>query len=206
MEFVFAKSENLLEESNNTFDSSFLTAFDAVAEGFWKMQEHPLLWKVSSHLPISFVRLVKPETANMFKMLKVSLIHSLLQRCSSHIWIRAKSLLTALCSQYAENCLQHYEKNGNTTSHPVVFDNLSTLPHQIKVTEALDILIAGADTTASTLTTGLLHILSNPIICDKLARALSEVDPGSDRPASCQLLELEKIDYLVCNFAVRSIG
>jgi cytochrome P450 len=95
--------------------------------------------------------------------------------------------------QYAETCLLHYEKNGNTTSHPVLFDGLSTLPHKTKVGEALVILIAGADTTASTLTTGLLHILSNPLICDKLTRELCEED------SSFQLLKLEKLEYLVFN-------
>lgn len=102
-------------------------------------------------------------------------------------------------TQFAESCLQHYEKKGNITSHPVVFDNLSTLPYQQKVTEAMDILIAGADTTAATLTAGLIHILSNPDIYDKLVWALSEAGLGCDGTPSFRLLELEKIPYLVCD-------
>lgn len=97
-----------------------------------------------------------------------------------------------LLSQFAESCLQHYTIHGNTTPHPVVFDNLSSVPHDLKVTEALDVLIAGADTTASTLTTGILHVLSSPDIHAKLRQALNDTDP-----AGVQLLELEKIDYLV---------
>ena len=106
-------------------------------------------------------------------------------------------------TQFAESCLQHYERNGNTTSHPVVFDNLSTLPYQQKVTEALDILIAGADTTAAALTAGLINIISNPDIHDKLVRALSEANLGCDGAPSFRLLELEKIHYLVCAYAPR---
>ncbi|KAJ5753488.1 uncharacterized protein N7511_007641 [Penicillium nucicola] len=161
MEFVFAKPENLLDDDNNEFESWFQAAFDAAAESFWLMEERPWLWKMSNYLPLSFVELVKPEAANVFKLL-----------------------------QYAETCLQHYEKNGNTTSHPVLFDHLSTLPHQIKVAEALIILVAGSDTTASTLTSGLLHILSNPLICDRLTQELSDADP------SFQMLNLEKVKYL----------
>jgi Cytochrome P450 len=78
-----------------------------------------------------------------------------------------------------------------------VFDNLSSLPYQHKVTEAVDILIAGADTTASTLTAGMIHILSNPEIHAKLVDALGGVGAGRGNPQAFQLLELEKIDYLV---------
>lgn len=86
---------------------------------------------------------------------------------------------------------------GNTTTHPVVFENLSSLPHDYKVTEALDILIAGADTTASTLTAGFMHIISNPTIYSKLADALRAANISVDDPSAAQLQELEKIPYLV---------
>ena len=102
-----------------------------------------------------------------------------------------------LFSQFAESCLQHYTIHGNTTPHPVVFDNLSSVSYDFKVTEALDVLIAGADTTASTLTTGVLHILSSPDIHAKLRRALN----NTEEPTGMQLLELEKIDYLVVYLA-----
>jgi cytochrome P450 len=78
-----------------------------------------------------------------------------------------------------------------------VFDNLSSLPYQHKVTEALDILIAGADTTASTLTAGLMHILSNPEIHAKLVDALGGVKADYSNFRTFQLIELEKVDYLV---------
>lgn len=107
-------------------------------------------------------------------------------------------------TQFAESCLQHYEGNGNTTSHPVVFDNLSTLPYQQKVTEAMDILIAGADTTAATLTAGLIHILSNPDVHDKLVQALSEANLDCDGAPSFRLLELEKIPFLACDHTAMS--
>lgn len=99
--------------------------------------------------------------------------------------------------KYAEGCLNHYEIYGNATSHPVVFDNLSSLPYRDKVTEALDILIAGADTTASTLTAGMMHILLNPKIHARLVDALGGPGAAHGNSRAFQLLELEKIDYLV---------
>lgn len=107
----------------------------------------------------------------------------------------ALSLTNVLFSQFAESCLQHYITHGNTTPHPVVFDHLSSISYDLRVTEALDVLIAGADTTASTLTSGILHILSDPDIHAKLRQALNDTDA-----AGVQLLELEKIEYLVSKF------
>lgn len=105
------------------------------------------------------------------------------------------SLTNVLILQFAESCLQHYTTHGNKTPHPVVFDHLTSVSYDLKVTEALDVLIAGADTTASTLMAGILHILSDPGIDAKLRQALNETDP-----AGVKLLELEKIGYLVSEF------
>lgn len=69
----------------------------------------------------------------------------------------------------------------------------------------MDILIAGADTTAATLTAGLIHILSSPDIHGKLAQALSEANLNCDLESSFRLLELEKIPYLVCHYATASL-
>lgn len=71
------------------------------------------------------------------------------------------------------------------------------MPHDLKATEALDILIAGADTMASTLTAGLLNILSNSGIHSKLVTALREADMGSYSHSGTQLLDLENVAFLV---------
>ncbi|GKZ35743.1 hypothetical protein AbraIFM66950_006496 [Aspergillus brasiliensis] len=167
MEFAFAKSANMLEENETNFESWFLTAFDAVAGSIWKMQEWPMARKALGFVPMNVIGLVDSQIVNVIKMLK-----------------------------FAESCLKHYEMHGNTTSHPVVFENLSSLPHDLKVTEAVDILIAGADTTASTLTAGFMHILSNPAIHAKLVDALRGTDTSLNDPSAAQLQELEKIPYL----------
>lgn len=73
MEFAFARSANMLEENDTTFESWFLTAFDAVASSIWKMQELPMLRKIFGCLPDSLVTLIDPQIASLFKMLKVPL-------------------------------------------------------------------------------------------------------------------------------------
>lgn len=92
--------------------------------------------------------------------------------------------------------MKHYEELGNVTSHPVIFDNLSSLSHDQKVPEAIKIFFARADTTSSTLTAGLFHILSDQRVYDKPVHALQVVQ--ADSSGRYPLLELKKkIEYLV---------
>ncbi|CAG8947186.1 unnamed protein product [Penicillium salamii] len=165
MEFAFARSAHMLEEEESTFDSWFLRAFDALASGLWTTHEWPALRKIGSYLPKSIVKTLNKNFAGFLDVI-----------------------------DFAEDCVNHYEKHGNTTSHPVVFDHLTAVSHPQKVTEALDIMIAGADTTSSTLTAGVLHILSDEKVQNKLIQALQAVLPNYQ--GNLSLLELEKIDYL----------
>jgi hypothetical protein len=71
MEFAFAKSANMLEENETTFESWFLSAFDSVAGSLWKLQEWPLIRRALSFVPITLVSLVDPQIAHVARMLKV---------------------------------------------------------------------------------------------------------------------------------------
>jgi cytochrome P450 len=79
----------------------------------------------------------------------------------------------------------------------VVFDNLETVKYEEQVTEAMDILIAGADTTASTLTTGLIHILSNSGVERRLVEEIDSLPVNEN--GQLPLQALEKLEYLVCH-------
>lgn len=92
--------------------------------------------------------------------------------------------------------MRHWQKSSESSSHPVVFNSLQSISDDAKVSEAMDILIAGADTTASTLTTGFIHILSNPSIKARLVQAIDEAMPEDE--SSISLQSLEKVEYLVC--------
>lgn len=93
--------------------------------------------------------------------------------------------------------MRYWQKSSDTSSYPVIFDSLKSISDEAKVSEAMDILIAGADTTASTLTTGFLHILSNENIKSRLVQAMDEAMPEAGSLISLQALE--KVEYLVCD-------
>ncbi|KAE8373331.1 cytochrome P450 [Aspergillus bertholletiae] len=165
MEFAFGRSANMLEEEESTFSSWFLRAFDEVTSDMWTAKEWPVLRSIGSCLPQSLVKIMNKKVASFMEVTK-----------------------------FAESCMNLYEKHGNTTFHPVAFDHLTSLPYPEKITEAMDILIAGSDTTASTLTTALLHILADQKVQEKLVPALQSVQPNEQ--GILPLLQLEKIDYL----------
>ncbi|KAL4950796.1 cytochrome P450 [Aspergillus filifer] len=165
MEFAFARSANMINEQEQSFDSWFLRGFDVAAQSILEMQYRPLLRKVSRKIPRSIIRTISPEIAMILEI-----------------------------QDFAASSMNHWQKNGNNTDHPVLFDRLTLLSDEDKVHEAMDILIAGADTTASTLTTGLAHILAKPAVNSKLREALAAVPIGPDGRLAMQ--DLEKCSYL----------
>lgn len=87
-------------------------------------------------------------------------------------------------------------KEDKAPEHPIVLNNLTDVPDSVKVAEAIELLVAGSDTTATTLTVGLLEILSHPKIEERLIMELDAAIPDRDQLPLVQ--SLEKIDYLVC--------
>jgi hypothetical protein len=78
-------------------------------------------------------------------------------------------------------------------SHPLMFKSLGAIPDDHKVTEAMDILMAGADTTASTLTAGFLHMVKNPVIKrnrSKLGGRPSRQSPSRHRLVNWRTLSI----------------
>lgn len=61
----------MLEESETTFESWFLVAFDAVARSLWKMQEWPSARKALGVMPVNVISLLDSNIVNVLKMLKV---------------------------------------------------------------------------------------------------------------------------------------
>ncbi|KAH6884607.1 cytochrome P450 [Thelonectria olida] len=165
MQFAFARSADLIGEDAEGFHSWFLDAFDLASQSIFDMQHNPWLRFAGNLMPRPVVRLLSKEVGTLLDM-----------------------------REYAENSLRYFQQRSELPNHPVVFDNLRSLPDVRSIDEAQDIMVAGADTTAFTLTTGTIHILSNPEIYEKLVEALDQAIPkGENFPP---LLSLEKIDYL----------
>jgi hypothetical protein len=71
MEFAFARSANMLEEEESSFESWFLRAFDTLANNFWTNQERPIFRKAAAWIPSSVIKLAGKEIASFFDVIKV---------------------------------------------------------------------------------------------------------------------------------------
>ncbi|KAJ6016808.1 cytochrome P450 [Penicillium sp. IBT 35674x] len=164
-EFAFAKSANLIEEMSDEMDSWFLEAFDVGSQSIVDLQYNPVLRNLVSFLPASVVKILNPQLRSILDL-----------------------------QEFAGSCMRYWQTSSEASSYPVIFDSLKTISDDAKISEAMDILIAGADTTASTLTTGLLHILSNEKFKSRLVQAIDEAMPDTGSLISLQALE--KVEYL----------
>ncbi|CAG8153215.1 unnamed protein product [Penicillium nalgiovense] len=166
LQLAFGRAGGLIEEDQNGFRSWFLEGFDAASKSIPDLQYQPWLRKLINIIPQTLVYKLSPEIGNLLDITK-----------------------------FAEDSVRHWQKSESRPDHPVVFEALETVDDAEKVTEGMDILIAGADTTASTLTTGLIHILTDSEIERRL---LEEVDLlPTDENGQLSLQALEKSEYLV---------
>ncbi|EQB49228.1 hypothetical protein CGLO_11458 [Colletotrichum gloeosporioides Cg-14] len=168
MEFCFADSRGMLEEQPNSFRSQFLTAFSVGAQAVKTLQQYPLLRIVSNAIPVGLLKVISPELGSLFQL-----------------------------TDYAEQCVDRWRKSDGSkaaVNHPIVFENLTSLSDVALVSESLDLLVAGSDTSATSVTTALFEILRNPAIEKRLVKDLDAAIPDkNDLPP---LQTLEKIEYL----------
>lgn len=95
--------------------------------------------------------------------------------------------------------MHHWEQHKGEVDHPVVFDALEGLGDKEKSGEAMSMIIAGGDTTASTFTYAVAAVTRDPHIHQRL---VSELDAalgarGRKRGDRLALSELEEIPYLM---------
>ncbi|KAJ5660929.1 cytochrome P450 [Penicillium longicatenatum] len=164
-EFAFAKSANLIEEKSDELDSWFLDAFDVGSQSIVDLQYNAVLRQIVKILPTGAVKILNPKLRSILDL-----------------------------QEFTASCMRYWQTSSETSPYPVIFDSLKSISNDAKVSEAMDILIAGADTTASTLTTGFIHILSNDKIKRRLVQAIDEAMPETGTLISLQALE--KVEYL----------
>ena len=88
--------------------------------------------------------------------------------------------------------------------HPVLFDSLTELSDERKRSMSAELLVAGADTSALTITYALYHITSNPHITDRLTKELLEAMPNMNTTPVLQ--KLEQLPFLVYCYSHFVIG
>ncbi|KAJ0423112.1 cytochrome P450 [Aspergillus carlsbadensis] len=138
---------------------------DNAGESFPMMVGKPWVRTIAQRIPRSLVRCLVPELSNFLNILN-----------------------------FAEQSMRFWQLGSTKPGHPVIFDSLTGLKDDEKVSEAVDILIAGADTTASSLTTAVQKILADPAIHSQLTNALDDMFP--DKREFIPLRELETCEYL----------
>ncbi|KAF5268200.1 hypothetical protein FOXYS1_908 [Fusarium oxysporum] len=100
-------------------------------------------------------------------------------------------------NQFARTCVEQWRQareKGTNVKHPIVLDNLESLDDDALVAESLDLLVAGSDTSATSLTVAVMEILSHPSIEKRLVEELDAAIPDKDNLPS--VISLEKIAYL----------
>lgn len=174
-EFAFGSCANLLDEQPSSFDSEFLKALDFATQVPFKMYYSVMQRLAAKWIPLSIAAKFEPALQQMANVV-----------------------------QMAANSHEAYTRRTADSSHPVIFDNLQSVPHDLQKTESIDILIAGSDTTAFTLTTALYHILRMPGVEKTLVESLNEAFGQSQTVPS--LLQLEQLKYLVCKISTAFAG
>lgn len=168
-EFAFGSCANLTHESPTSFDAEFLKAFDIGAEVPYKIY-YSSMQRLLAKIPLSIAGNFDPALRQLARMIQMA--------TTSH---------------------DKYIRRTTESSLPVVFDHLQSVPADLQKAESIDVLIAGSDTSAFTLTTAIYHILSVPGIERKLVESLDEVFVNSATVPS--LLQLEQVKYLVSTFS-----
>ncbi|GJC84067.1 cytochrome P450 monooxygenase sdnE [Colletotrichum liriopes] len=186
MQFAFGRSAGMIQESEDNFNSWFSDCWSTASHGFHTMLYNPWIRHLSNCLPIRLLSLIKTDLADFQSVINV---------CYLQNHVHLKNFCSRSVAQYAADSVQYWKESEKTQGEQtVLLDVLSGIPPADMASEAIDIIIAGADTTASSATVAIMEILTHPHIEAKLVQDLDASMPSrGDLPP---LLELEKIAYL----------
>ncbi|KAK4547628.1 hypothetical protein LTR36_000585 [Oleoguttula mirabilis] len=165
-QFAFGKSRDLIHEREDSFEAELLNAVDEAGKALPDMTFNNIMRKMALRMPESLVLKLNPGLTPLFKL-----------------------------KEFANDSVATYHAMQSKPSHPVVYGSLEHLSAADQAQEGVDILVAGADTTAYTASIALYHILRDSRIQSKLQTALADakITTADGMP---HLRELEKIDYL----------
>jgi cytochrome P450 len=169
-EVAFGKSFQLLiEAKDNSFDTDFLKAFDLVAESTWDFMYLPVIRLMTNILPPAIAARLNKPVAHLQDVLKA-----------------------------VKNTVEDFKSlqaSDKKPEHEIVFERMTGLDNVQMHAEAMDILIAGSDTTATTLATAIEELARDPKIFNKLKEELKQ---AGIKKEDYDLTRLEQLPYLVC--------
>ncbi|KAI4703786.1 hypothetical protein J4E89_009755 [Alternaria sp. Ai002NY15] len=168
-QIAFGESFNMLTEAeDNTFDAPFIKCFDLASEQIWDILYFPILRTIAFNCPPSVTARLSTSAAKFQGLLRKV----------------AKTVVN----------FRTLKASGKSLDHEIVFDAMQHLDDATVESEAANILIAGSDTTAFTLSTAVQHMLKDPTIFVQLREELRE--SGVAATQDFTLVKLEQLPYL----------
>ncbi|KAF5671908.1 cytochrome P450 monooxygenase [Fusarium denticulatum] len=159
-----------LEKSDRGFDGEFIKTFDALSKGLWKFMYKQTFRKIVTSIPTRIAKAASKETRLMFTIYDA-------------------------CYAAAIN----FKRSPPQSSYSTIFSSLVDLGKQEMGAEAVDLLVAGSNTTAYTLAVAITQIGKNSRVKERVVEALgARAINAENLPSS---VELEQIEYL--NASVR---
>lgn len=178
-QLAFGPELGLTEESSNSFDARFLGAFDVAASAVHAMYFSPLQKMAAAVVPL---RLVAKLDRSLGKLLD-------LQNVAKKLFLSYKT--------------RSVELAAGSDGHPVMFDTLKGISDDLQISESMDILIAGSDTTAFTLAVALDAILRDPELHARMTDAVDMAMPDKDSVPAFTELERSPMLFAVVKESLR---
>ncbi|KAH3947302.1 hypothetical protein HBH98_125320 [Parastagonospora nodorum] len=142
-EFAFGESFNLLTDAeDNTFSAPILDTFNQTIATTWELIQFPILRIIAINAPLALA--AKLSTA------------------------AAKQRVLFDAVQAAIDKFRSLQKLGKSFDHVVIFDQMEGLKDRDLLAEATEVLIAGSDTTATTLSVAIEEMIKKPAVWEKL--------------------------------------
>jgi len=178
-QLAFGSELGLTEESSDSFDARFLGAFDVAASAVYGMYFSPLQKLAGAVVPL---RLVAKLDETLAKILD-------LQDVAKELFLSYKA--------------RSGEISASNDVHPVMFDTLKGIPDNLQISESIDILIAGSDTTAFTLAVALDAILRDSELYARMTKAVDMAMPDKNSMPPFTDLERNPMLFAVVKESLR---
>ncbi|KAJ4316651.1 hypothetical protein N0V94_005332 [Neodidymelliopsis sp. IMI 364377] len=168
-EVAFGESFDLLTKSeNNTYNAPFLEAFDLASASIWDFIYMPFTRFIANNSPRTVTATLSQPAA------------------------RLQDLISAVANTLAK--FRQLNSSGKTLDHDVIFTSMAHLDDKALMAEAVDILVAGSDTTATTLAVALGEMIKDPTIPQKIKDELRKT--GMTAEQEYTLVKLEQLPFL----------
>ncbi|ETS76939.1 hypothetical protein PFICI_10813 [Pestalotiopsis fici W106-1] len=168
-DIAFGRSlDTLSSAKGSTFESSLLHALDLAAHSIWDMMYIPQLRALMGNMPLALTN-----------------------------WLGGPAVHFARLTENIKSVVEKFKdlkSAGKSFDHAVVFDDLTELDDTSLIAEATDILVAGSDTTATTLAVALYQLTHIPEVYAALKHEIRNADLKT--PEDFDLTRLEQFPYL----------